>query len=188
MTETSTIPAALRAGDSWSWTPVAADYPGVTWTLAYTLVSVAARATLTATWDGSAHRLAVTPTASAAIAPGWYTWTLRATRLDGETVAERVTLDHGAVQILPDPATVAPSASGSHARRMLAAIEACLEQRANEGDLDLVGTAAGGRSAQYDLATLIKLRSQYAAQVASENAVLLGAAGGRPGQVQVRFN
>lgn len=178
-TPLGTIPSALRAGDSWDVSLLAGDYPGPDWSLSFVLVSSEARHAFAATWDGSAHALEVAPEDTAGLAAGSYASALIATSGTGA----RRTLASGRIQVLPDPVTASPSALQSHARRMLAAIEACLEQRATEGDLDLVATAAGGRSANYDLATLRKLRADYAAQVAAEDSAESGA----PRMVQMAF-
>lgn len=58
----------------------------------------------------------------------------------------------------------------SHARRMLDAIDAMLEGRASDGDLDVMRTITGDRSTWFDGPTLLKLRQQYAAAVAAEDA------------------
>jgi hypothetical protein len=76
----------------------------------------------------------------------------------------------------------------SHARRMLAAIEAMMEGRATDGDLDVVKTSVGGRATDFDLPTLVKMRQQYAAAVAMEDDAAAIAAGGRSRRlVQTRF-
>jgi len=183
MATSATIPTTLRAGDTWYWPVSAPDYPSPDWSLSYVLVSPTARATLAVAWIGTGHAATVSAATTAAMAPGSYAWHLLAT-----SEAERRTLETGRVEILPDPLTVAPASSVSHAQRMLAAIEACLEGRAAEGDLDLVATAANGRQAQYDLPTLLRLHNRYAALVASEQDGARLAAGLGSGRfVQTRF-
>ena len=91
------------------------------------------------------------------------------------------------ITVLPDVAEATSYDGRSHARRMLAAIEAMLEGRATDGDLDVIKTSVGGRQTDFDLPTLVKMRQQYAAAVASEDAQELAAIGGRPGILQVRF-
>jgi hypothetical protein len=182
------LPPQLQAGDTWSWTEASATYPGPAWSLSYVLLSDAVRLTIAAVWsvDG-AHVFAKTAAQSVLIAPGAYAWTEIATHTDGR----RTTLGQGLVTILADPLTLPLPGVRSHARRMLAAIDACLEGRASEGDLDLVatavGTSGGTRSSQFDLGQLIATRRYYSALVAGENATDQRAAGIRAGQVQVVF-
>lgn len=183
------LPTPLQAGDSWSWAEAAPDYPGPDWVLSYVLLSDSARVPLAAVWDAEAelHQFAASAAASALIAPDSYTWAELVRHTDGR----RHTLGTGAVTVLPDPATVEPAGARSHARRMLAAIDACLEGRATEGDLDLVSTAAGSaggnRASAWDPAQLIATRRYYAALVASEDDIDDRAAGIQRGFYQAIF-
>lgn len=188
MSNLGALASTLQAGDSWSWSETAADYPGGTpgWSLSYVLLNAAARHQLLATWDAAAraHRFETAAAASAVVPAGLYTWTELASHTDGR----RQALVTGTVRILPDPLTADLVDARSHARRMLDAIRACLEQRATSGDLDLVaiasGSAGGNRSAQYDLAQLHVLHRFYTAQVAGEDAQ---STGNHSGMVQVVF-
>ena len=181
------MPSTLRAGDSWSFTAAPASYPGPDWVLALVLVNASATDSLAWTWDGidEVHSLAVTPAESVLYSAGVYNWHLIATN---DTDSLRATLESGTVEILPDPVTATPAAAPSHAYRMLLAIEATLEARATAGDVDLVRAACRDRNTEYDMAGMLKLRSQYAALVAAEQDAARIAAGLGSGRfVQTRF-
>ena len=181
------VPSTLRAGDSWSLTAAPAAYPGPDWVLSWVLVNAVATTPIEAVWDDEpeVHDFTLTPTASAAYAAGRYSWYLLATN---DTDSLRATLEEGVVDVLPDPLTADPVAAPSHAYRMLQAVEALLESRATAGDLDLVRAACRDRQVEYDMAGLLKLRSQYAALVAQEQDAARIASGLGSGRfVQTRF-
>lgn len=76
----------------------------------------------------------------------------------------------------------------SHARKMLDGINAILEGRATTGDLDVVRVGLGDRQTEWDVPSLMKLRQQYAAAVAAEDAAAALARGEGSGRmIQVRF-
>jgi hypothetical protein len=181
------IPSTLRAGDSWSMTAAPAAYPGPDWALSVLLVNAAAATPLDAVWseEDEIHTVTVTPAESVLFTAGRYSWYLVATN---DTDGLRATLEEGVVDVLPDPVTATPVNAPSHAYRMLAAIEALLESRATAGDVDIVRAAFRDRQMEYDMAGLLKLRSQYAALVAQEQDAARIAAGLGSGRfVQTRF-
>lgn len=176
-------PTALRAGDTWRWRRELSAYPAPTWELVYTLFSAAAVRTLTAEPDGSAHLISESPEDTAAAVAGRYDWVSHVS--DG---TDRYQVGAGSIQILPNLSEAASYDGRSHARRMLDAINATLESRAGEGDLDLVRAAFGDRSSEWSLEQLIKLRAQYAAAVAEEEAAERLARGESSGRMlRVRF-
>lgn len=175
-------PLSARAGDSWSWVRDLADYPAPGWSLIYTLFGPSGVLRITTAADGARHRVAVRPAASGAYHPGRYDWVAHVT--DG---TDRYQVAAGSLQILPDVRTTTALDGRSHARRMLDAIEAVLENRAADGDLDLVRSQLGERLVEWDPAAMAAIHRRYAALVAAEEAATLAARGGRPGQVQVVF-
>lgn len=176
-------PTAPRAGDSWQWTRALPDYPASSWTLTYTAWNATAAFSLVATAaaDGSTHSIRATPAATAAHSAGRYDWVARVS--DG---TDTFTVATGIWRILP--AVGSAQDSRSHARKMLDAINALLEGRASDGDLDVVRTGIGDHATQYDPAALIKLRQQYAAAVASEDSAAALARGDQSGRIiRTRF-
>lgn len=176
----TTEPIAPRAGDTWRWRRTLPDYQAPTWTLTYTAWNASAVISIIAAADGDAHSISVPPATTGAYAAGRYEWAARVTdSTDTHTIAT------GIWQILPALGTALDTRS--HARRMLDAINALIEGRAVDGDIDVVRTTIGDHTTEFDLPTLIKLRGQYAALVASEDRAAAMARGERAGTLQLRF-
>jgi hypothetical protein len=150
-------PRSARAGDTWAWTRDLPDYPAGSWTLTYLLYSAAGVWPITATADGDTHAVAATQGETSQIPAGRFDWT--ASVSDG---TDRYQVGSGAIQVLPDLSSAASYDGRSHARRMLDAINAIMEGRAGEGDIDLVRTSFGDRAAEFDLERLMRMRQQYA--------------------------
>ena len=117
---------------------------------------------LAAVSDGASHRLQADAATSADWLAGRYWYALRATR--GAEVAE---VDSGDMTIAADLASVDDPYDGrSHARRVLAAIEAVIENRAT---IDQQSYQINNRSlARTPLPDLLLLRSKYRDEVRQE--------------------
>lgn len=175
-------PTAARAGDTWRWTRALYDYPAPGWVLTYTLYATTGVLSIEASADGTLHLVDIPPETTADYVAGRYDWVAHVA--DG---TDRFQVGSGSIQILPDVAEAATYDGRSHARKMLDSINALLEGRASSGDLDTIRVAHGARAAEYDLATLLKLRQQYAAAVQAEDAAAARAEGRVVGFVQQRF-
>jgi len=176
----TTEPLSVRAGETWRWSRSLADYPAPTWELIYTLFSAGGLITITAVADGTDHLVNVAPDATAAKVAGRYDWIAQVTNS-----TDKFQVGSGAIDILP--AITAAYDGRSHARKMLEAINALIEQRATDGDLDLVRSTVGDRATETDLSGLMKLRQQYAAAVVAEDQSAAAARGDRSSFVQMRF-
>ena len=176
-----TEPTAARAGDTWTWQRSLPAYPAGVWTLGYTLFSANGAINLTATANGTDHRIYVAPATTGAYTAGRYDWLAYVS--DG---TDRFQIGTGALHILPQITTSAHDAR-SHARKVLEALEATIEGRATSGDLDVIETTFGDRSIKRDLAGLLKLRSQYQQMVAMEAASARIGAGLGGQLIGVRF-
>jgi hypothetical protein len=155
------------------------DYPASDgWTLKYRLtpqfaapVQTPIDITASTDSDGESYKIEVSNTATAAWAPGKYTWSRWV-----EKAGARATLDtDGQLDILQDPATAAQGYdSRSHPRKVLEAIEAVMESRASSTQRELVAYTIGSRSQTFDSseskADLVTLRSKYLWLVANEDA------------------
>ncbi len=160
-------PASITAGDSLTWRITLADYlPSDGWALSYTLISSAGVIAFASAADGDAHLVSVPATTTVGWAPGVYRWSAAAV-----SGADRYTLRSGTITIAPDPAQAVATDTRSHARRMLAAIEAWLESR----DPGVASYTIHGRQMQYiDLADLLAIRDRYRAEVRREDAAAQG--------------
>jgi hypothetical protein len=173
-------PSTVRAGDTWQWTRDLPDFPAP-WALTYTFWTATSAFSLTAAASGSTHTATVSKTTSAGYAAGRYDWTAR---VSSDTT--QLTIASGVLQVLP--AVGLAMDTRSHARRMLDSINAILEGRATDGDLDVMRTQHGEHSTAWDPTVLMRIRSQYAAAVAGEDSAAAIARGDNPGRhIRVRF-
>jgi hypothetical protein len=157
---TFSIPAKLRAGDSWSWSVVLDSYSAADgWVLGFTLLNATQRKTFAATANGSTFDVAVTAATTSAYAPAKYSWVARVAR-----GAEVYTVATGIIDVLPDLTAVADLRS--HAQKTLEAIEAVIEARAT---IDQEEYAINGRSLKRTpIADLLSLRDRYRRELKKE--------------------
>ena len=153
-------PDVIIAGDTLKFTKDLPDYlPADSWVLTYALVKYGTQIKITATDNGDGtHLVNVAIVTTGAYAVGDYQWHAYVTKS-----GERYTVGKGRVKIKTDFAGQASGFDGrSHAQVMLDAIEARLQGRATDNQLDIISTALEGRSITRETtAELIKLRSFY---------------------------
>lgn len=183
MTDIATIePLEVRAGDTWEWRreDLATDYPASTWTLTYTFANADAKFQISASADGD--DFAVTLAAASSNKPaGVYGWVAKVS-YSGEVH----TVGSGTLTVLPDLATLTVHDGRSHARKVLDAIEALLEDRAS---IDQKSISIAGRTLERTPITdLLALRSVYRIEARNEEAQEKLARGeGSPRVIGVRF-
>lgn len=126
-------PAQLVVGDRWAWkrADLAVDYPVASYSLKYSLRLLGAGTTeieITAGETGGEYVIEVASATTAGKTAGTYAWQAYITRTSD---SERVLVGQGTVELVAnrDVATTEPR---SYARRMLAAIEAVMENRASK--------------------------------------------------------
>lgn len=181
---TIAFPREITAGDHLNQVIALPGYPAPLWQLFITLHNATEVITLESAADDAAHAIAKPAATTALWAPGRYDWTAYVTGPDDA----RVTLGTGVLKILADPATAGARDGRSHARRMLDAIEAALEGRATQQQLDILRTAHGDRNLEQDVAKLTALRGTYAREVRQEERAAALARGERlPSTLKVRF-
>lgn len=174
----TTEPASPRAGDTWRWQLSVPAYPAPTWTLTYILINADAKIALTSSPEGAAHRISVPAATTAAYMPGRYDYIAHVS--DG---TDRYQVGAGVMRVLPDVAEAASADLRSHARKVLQGLDALIEGRASDGDLDVVRTAIGAATTEYSPEQLLVWRRHYAALVAQED----DAAAAARGDVRRRF-
>ena len=176
-------PPFARAGDTWEWRKTLPDFPAGTNTLTYTLFNAAGVETITASADGTVHVIDEAPATTSAFAAGRYDWIAQVS--DG---TDKYTVGKGAIDVLPDLSAASTYDGRSHARTVLDAINAMIEGRATDAEIDIVRSVRGGRDTQRDPAHLIKLRQHYAAMVKAEDDAVALANGQQTGRfIQTRF-
>lgn len=181
----TTEPTELRAGDTWRWTRALADYPASAWTLKYRYKHpTLAGFEIVATASGDTHSVAYAAASSADVAAGEFSWSAW---VEGGS-SEKYTVDEGVVTIKPDYRAAAASAvldDRSHARIVLAAIEAVIEGRAAKDQEEY--EIAGRRLKHTPIPQLLKLRQTYRAEVrAQQQAERLQNGTGIGGRIQFR--
>lgn len=184
------------AGDTLDFPVTVPDYPSnAGWTLKYRLtakfttpVQAAIEITASGNADGT-YQIQRSPAQTAIWPSGAYTWSRWVEKVGAaQTLTER-----GQLEVRPDPRTSAQGLdTRTHARKVLEAIEACIENRASTTQREMVAYAIGTRSQQFDpqdsRAALVELRSKYLWFVADEDAREKIAAGlPNPRNVGIRF-
>lgn len=160
----TTEPTELTAGDTVQWTRSLADFPaGDGWVLSYVLINSAAKITITASASGDDHAVSVSAATSSAWTAGKYQWQAYAT-----LASDRHLVGTGTVQIKPNFAAATTYDGRSHAHKVLEAIEAALESRATNDQLDILTTSFGDRSIGRDKSRLLELRDRYRREVRAE--------------------
>ena len=175
------VPDSLIAGDTWTWARVLSEYPGPTWTATVYFERTGSAFSAAATASTITHTFTVARGTTAGYAPGEYRWRLA---VDNGTV--RYTLESGRTTVLPDPASTGTLDTREHARKVLEAIEAYLEDRSN---ISAAGFTVGGRSLnRYPIGELLTMRDKYKVEVSSLDSAERAAAGlGSKRRAFVRF-
>lgn len=181
----TTEPLSARAGDTWKWTRTLADYPASSWTLKYRFKNAAGGFEIVSSASGDDHAVNHPAATTAGYTAGQYSWIAW---VEGGS-SEKYTVDQGTLELAADyrggAATVALD-DRSHARKVLAAIEAVIERRASQDQMRY--TIEGRSLERTPITDLLKLRQKYQAAVAAEDAAAKLAGGVAPGgKIQFRF-
>lgn len=178
-------PSLVTAGDTIQWARQdLSDYlPADGWALSYVLINSAAKITIAATTSGTGYAVTVSAATSAAYTAGVYSWQAYVTN---SGTSQRVKVDSGHIEILPNFAALSTYDARTHAKKVLDAIEAVIEGRAS---VDQESYAIMGRQLRRTpMADLLKLRDRYRtlylAEVNAENAKN---GKGRKNRIKVRF-
>lgn len=159
-------PNELQLGDFWAWkrTDLSTDYPTASYALSYefNLVdgSTAANFTLTATESNDEYIIETSNTTS--YTSGEYNWVAYITR---SSDSARIKLSEGFTEIQENYATTTSSVR-SHAKKVLDAIEAVIENRAT---MDQSSMSIAGRSlSRLTIDELLQFRDRYKAEYLKE--------------------
>lgn len=159
-------PNELQLGDFWAWkkTDLSDDYPTASYSLSYefNLVdgSTAANFTLTATESNDEYIVETSSTTS--YTAGEYNWVSYITR---SSDSARIKLSEGFTEIQQNYATTTSSVR-SHAKKVLDAIEAVIENRAT---MDQSSMSIAGRSlSRLTIDELMTFRNQYKTEYLKE--------------------
>jgi hypothetical protein len=180
-------PERVAAGDRLQWTRKdLSDFPATSWTLTYYLRSdqPLGQIDIVATADGTNFSVDVSPTASAEYPAGKYYWTAFVSKS-----GDRKLVAHGQLEVLRNPTDVTTPVDGrSHARKVLDAINAVVENRATTDQQSYVFQAVGRSVTRMPIADLLKFRDYYAGLVRAEDEALAVSRGQGTGRnILVRF-
>jgi hypothetical protein len=170
------VPEQLIAGDTWMWTRSLPLYPAPTWILTYYLIKAGDRIEITADASGQGHEISVAAATTATKKAGRYRWTARVS--DG---TQKVTVEQGWVDVLPDPAK-GISDPRTWAARTLAAVEGFLEGNATTAQQSM--TVNGRSLSRWSIEDLMKLRDRLRQEVKGEEN---RGQGGRGRVIKARF-
>lgn len=164
------FPDTIIAGDTLDFVVSVPDYPASDgWTLKYRLTPrftspTQAPVTITAATDadGASYDVQAAPATTAAWGAGAYTWA----RWVEKTGARQTLSESGQLEIKADPSLTGQGFdSRSHARIVLEAIEAVIENRASSTQREMIAYTIGSRSKTFDSQDtrekLLELHSRY---------------------------
>ena len=151
----------IVAGDftPWKKTGIEDDYPSASYSVAYQFTLNGAPTdgyTVAGSVSSSEWIFEIPAATTAGFTPGIYQWNLYATRTSD---SERVRLDSGSWEVVPNIRTDTSTDVQSHARKVLSAIEAVIEGRASQ---DQMSYSIAGRSlARMPIEDLLLFRDRY---------------------------
>lgn len=161
-------PSTLQLGDYWAWkrTDLNNDYSNSLYTLSYefNLVdgSTHSNFTITASASGDDYLIEVSSTTTATYTKGNYNWVSYITR---DSDSARIKIGEGFTEIEDNFATTSTSVR-SHAKKVLDAIEAVIENRAT---MDQSSMSIAGRSlSRLSIDELLTFRDRYKSEYLKE--------------------
>lgn len=174
------IPDTFAAGTTFTALVTALAYPADEWS-ATLILRGPAQIDLIGTAEGVQHRFTASAAVTAEWVPGRYTWAIRATR-EGETVQ----IDSAQIVVGVDLAALeAPQDMRTHARRVLDAIEAVIENRATTDQQRY--TINNRELWRTPISELLMLRSRYRDEVRREEQAKRGGQSLLGRNIKVRF-
>lgn len=155
------IPREFVAGDTVRATVALGDYPATTWTVTLYAENDAHAFNAVAAASGTEHAFTLSAATTAALVPGRYRYSLRAT--DGSIVE---TAGTGWFEVAMNPADAGKADRRSWERQVLDAIRATLRDVATNNQLQM---SIGGRAlTRYSLQELRDLEADFASRVSSQ--------------------
>jgi hypothetical protein len=166
-----TEPTTITKGESLEWQKTFCDYPASEWTLEYRFRGVGPGFNATATADGDDFAVTVPASDTDKMDAGKYQWQAWATNI-ADTSKVKV-IGSGFVTVKAGFSTETGDVDlRSDAKKVLDAINAMIQNRATDGQLEYeITTPAGSRRIKrMTMTELLEARKVYAGIVARENA------------------
>jgi hypothetical protein len=174
-------PSEIISGDTYSYGITSVDYPSTDgWTLKVTIMNATKIVKVTAAIDGSGYLVTLASKDTDDLTAGIYSLVESVEKGEGDAL-QRHTLCAYQVTVKPNIAGASAATDvRTHARKVLDAIEAVLENRATSEQQQI---SIAGRTLVYiPIADLLKLKDTYSRLVANETAkekAAMGLATGR---------
>lgn len=179
-------PTRMRAGETWQWRreDLVPDYPASAgWTLKYALKNATQHLEFSATADGDMFAITVASSVTANVVAGKYR--MIGYVEDTSTPPQRFGVCNEEILVDASYATALPVDDRTHARKALEAIEATIEGRATQAQLEYM---IGHRQVRYmSHNDLIDARKYYRGEVRSEDLKDQAGRGQGGGRVVGRF-
>jgi hypothetical protein len=162
----TTEPNELQLGDFWAWkrTDLSNDYPTASYSLSYefNLIDGATVSNFTLTASESNNEYVIESTNTTSYAKGEYNWIAYITR---SSDSARIKIGEGFTEVQDNYATTTASVR-SHAKKVLDAIEAVIENRAT---MDQSSMSIAGRSlSRLTVDELMTFRDRYKTEYLKE--------------------
>jgi len=162
----TTEPNELQLGDFWAWkkTDLSDDYPIADYSLSYefNIIDGAAAVNFTLSASESNNEYIIETTDTSSYTKGEYNWVSYITRTSDSA---RIKISEGFTEIQDNYATTTASVR-SHAKKVLDAIEAVIENRAT---MDQSSMSIAGRSlSRLTIDELLTFRNRYKAEYLKE--------------------
>lgn len=183
MSETTTEPTTLRAGDSIAWTRSVPAFPASAgWVLAYRLLWSASMLDIATTASGDDYAVALSAVDSATVPPG------RATLVGTVSKSgDRKTIYSAPVTVLADLAAASTFDGRSWAQRALDDARTALLAYTAGGGAHVEAYTIAGRSMKFrSAADLLELIARLERDVVAERHANAIIAGGTPGRILTR--
>jgi F0F1-type ATP synthase epsilon subunit len=162
----TTEPSELQLGDFWAWkkTDLSDDYPTADYSLSYefNIIDGATAVNFTLSASESNNEYVIETTDTSSYTKGEYNWVSYITRASDSA---RIKISEGFTEIQDNYATTAASVR-SHAKKVLDAIEAVIENRAT---MDQSSMSIAGRSlSRLTIDELLTFKNRYKAEYLKE--------------------
>jgi len=183
MADLTDVPQSFTVGETVAWTIKNADYPATGGTLVTTFINTTHKFAVTATASGADHLNTISASTSGGLTKGVYAWQSKYTDSGGIVTI----IDTGLTEVLASFSAATTLDTRSHAKTVLDAIEAVIQNRATEDHQSM--SIAGRSISKMSLVELIQARDVYRREYALEQKAEKIARGEQPrGRIMVRFN
>ncbi len=183
MADLTAVPRSFTIGETVQWSLTKTDYPASAGALVVTFINASHKFAVTATADGDSHLCTISAATSAGFTAGLYSWQAKYTATSDGAVT---IIGTGTTEVVASFSAASTLDTRSHAKKVLEAIEAVIENRATEDHLSM--SIAGRSIGKMSLAELIQARDLYRREYAEDrNAESLASDGINKRKIRTRY-